>query len=305
MKQFYGIHIDEIRIINRLFLRQSFLIYSGEEKIIFKKYPAIYDETQLNNIWNFSSYLGKYGMTSMKLIPQLDGSRFYKEVNNYYVAYEFIAGEKAEKEASYQIGELLRKFHVLSKQITYRKMKQFEKMRICEKAYLNLQLFENFFIDDPLIFKIVSNMDELLTAVSQYTIRDQMIIHGDFTLNNIICKNKEHCIIDFDTIRLGNALEDMVCFILSLCYSTQKSSTPDFERIANFIKGYYKNGRVPKTIVSDLVSTIKVHCAFELSEYAANYLIVKRYPGTDEYLNMLIDAIISDGYGIKKLEEYL
>lgn len=301
MYEHYGINASKVEIINRLFLRQSFLVYNQEEKFVFKKYPRTYEEIQLNCIWDFAKYLNDYGMVTMELINKNDGERFYKNVNEYFVLYKYICGSKAMISNSYEIGKLLKEFHILSKKIKLKVMREFKLKRDATEACANMQKYLLYDSNTSLSKKIADNIDVLLRAIEQYVIKDNIIVHGDFTLNNVINRGTSFCIIDMDTIRLGNAVEDMACFVLSLCYTNERDLKliPKYKEIFAFLKGYYGDKKISDSIIDEIVDNIKIHCAYELAGQASNYMIAKRYTGTEAYLNMLADAVISDGFGLK------
>jgi Ser/Thr protein kinase RdoA (MazF antagonist) len=308
MHECYGINTESIEIINRLFFRQSYLIDDGNKRFVFKKYPRNYEETQLNYIWDIALYLSTYGMDTMELVYKKDGSRFYRDSDDYYVVYKYISGAKAKKEESYEIGRLLKEFHIKCEKIKCEKMQEFTRRLDIVQAGKEIQKFAFYSTETSLGKKIQENIEIFLNCIQSYSIQDNLIIHGDFTLNNVLRRNYDYCIIDFDTIRLGNAIEDMACFVLSLCYTDSQDLKlyHNYKEVAYFLKGYYKDKKMPENIIEKLVKSLKVHCTVELAGHASNYMITKRYTGTDAYLNMLADAVITDGFGLKiGLQRYL
>ena len=302
MERFYDIEVKSIAVIHRLLLRQSFLVDTSLGKIVFKKYSSNYSEDHLKNIWNFTEYLDDCGMKTLEIVCMKDGQRFYVDNNEYYVAYKYLEGEKSGIEDSYAIGKMLRKFHNKSKEITEYKMPDFYTRHNTKTACNEMKGYE-LYRNSILGKKITSNMDLFLSILNEYRISDRTIIHGDFTLNNVITENREYYLIDLDTIRIGNYMEDLACFSLSLCYTGNEKLqiVPRYKEIEQFLEGYFQNAEISSAIIDDLIDNIKFHCTYELAGHAKNYLISKRYTGTEEYLNMLADVVITNGFGLNTL----
>lgn len=302
MGEFYGLKVNSLDIIQRLLLRQSYLLDTSLGKIVLKKYSPNYNKYHLGNIWDFIEYLNDSGMKSLEIVYMKNGQRFYADNNEYYVAYKYLEGNKSEIEDSYAIGKMLREFHDNSRRITKNKMPGFNIRQDIKKACNEIKKYKSY-KDCLLAHKITSNMKIFLDILHQYYISDDIIIHGDFTLNNVIKQNNNYYLIDLDTIRVGNFMEDLACFSLSLCYNgnSKLQIKPRYVEILQFLQGYFQNMETSDFIIDGLINNMRFHCAYELAGFAKNYMITKRYKGTEEYLNMLVDTVITNGFGLGTL----
>lgn len=81
-------------------------------------------------------------------------------------------------------------------------------------------------IDD--LTERVNGSVQLLQKIDQeydraFRNREQIIVHGDCTLNNIVVSNGSFYLIDFDNYRLGFPEEDFANLLNSILYSTADS----------------------------------------------------------------------------------
>lgn len=304
INEYYGIRAQKIEVINRLFLRQSYMIFDGEGWIVLKKYPPYFDENLLENIWMFASSLNQEGITTVEAIKMKNNSFICRDEAACYVAYKYIDGCRMGVNDSFDIGRMLKKFHDASRRITCEKFKNFHRMIHIEKVMEDIQKFSLYQEKAEVAKYIHDNIHVIMQCINSYELRDKIIIHGDFTLNNVLNCEKEIGIIDLDSIRVGNAIEDIACFSLSLLYTEGMNLklSPRYKEIANFIWGYYQNSSIPENIVDELCENLKMHCIIELAEQAQNFLIARRYPGNEEYIGMLADVAISQA---DKLKLYL
>ena len=307
MNKYYGISAQKIEIINRLFLRQSFIISDGTGRIVFKKYPSNFSEDLLKNIWMFITKLNQGGIRTMELLEMKNGSFIYPDSGSCYVAYKYIDGSKMGVEDSFEAGKLLKKFHDVSKKISYEKFGDFDRKICGEEIIEDIQRYILYREKSDVAKRICENIDVFVQCIESYELSDNIIIHGDFTLNNVLNCGDEKGIIDLDSVRWGNKIEDMACFALSLLYSDSidLKLLPRYKEIVDFIMGYYQNNNVSKYIINDLCENIKTHCIIELAGQAKNFLIARRYLGNEAYIGMLADVVITEADNLKEqLEKY-
>lgn len=308
LDEYYGISIQKIETINRLFFRKSYLIFDGADRIVLKKYPPDFSEDLLKNIWMFTSNLNQCGIRTMELLEMKDGSFIYQEAGSCYVAYKYIDGYRMEPGDSFEIGKALKKFHDISKKIACEKFGNLDRQICIEQIIDDIRKFSLYREESDVARRIDDNIDTFLQCTKSYRLSDNILIHGDFTLNNILNCGEEKSIIDLDSVRWGNAIEDMSCFALSLLYfgSKELKLMPRYKEIADFITGYYQNNNtIPKYIINELVENIKVHCVIELAGQAHNFQISRRYPGNESYIDMLANVVITEADNLKEqLEKY-
>ena len=284
MYECYGISAKKIEIINRFFLRQSYMIFDSTSWVVFKKYPPYFGEEHLKNIWMFTSALNQYGIRTMEVLEMKDGSFLYQDFGSYYVAYKYIEGNVMKPEDSFEVGKILKKFHNVSKKISYKRYETFEKQICVEQIIDDIQKFGQYRKKSAVAKKIYNNIELFLRCIKEYRMLDNIIIHGDFTLNNILYCGDEKRIIDLDSARYGNIIEDLACFTLSLLYTDGENFEllPRYKEINDFIMGYYLDSDIPKNIVNELCKNLKAHCTIELARQAKHFLIARRYPGNEE-----------------------
>ena len=67
---------------------------------------------------------------------------------------------------------------------------------------------------------------------------DKQIIHGDFYIDNIIFKNDQIYILDFDQTGIFYKLYELFRGMFFVCYDESKEENENIEKIKYFIKGY-------------------------------------------------------------------
>lgn len=293
MLEKYHIHIEKINVINRLLFRRSYHISGPDGSFVIKYYPKNYSIECLRNIKIFTDQLINIGMDTLQIIQQIDGEIYFECPNGIYVVFSYLSGVRTSFDDVTSVALLLKDYHKLSTEIKENKMKEFNDSLNIDNALLDFKRFYSCPQEDELISKIIKNEKSFIELIEKYKLVDKVIVHGDFTLNNVIKNNGVCYIIDYDTIRLGNYMEDVSVFSLSLCYTGELK--PRFNKnyvlIIDFLIKYFGKENINEETIKNLVYNMKFRCAYELTRHALNYKVLKRYTGMLDYLNMLVEIV--------------
>ncbi|TKC19107.1 aminoglycoside phosphotransferase family protein [Robertmurraya kyonggiensis] len=289
----YRIEIKDITVINRLLFRQSFLLNTSNGQYVLKYYPRNFSIDQIKLINEFSKCLIKRGMNTLSIISLNNGNLHISIPNGVYVLYDYLPGVKSDISDISDISVILRGFHDISSLIKEEEINATKETLKIDWAISELDKYLKYTEDDDFITKISNYKYEIINSLNSYKLIDNIIVHGDFTLNNVIKEDKIFKIIDLDTIRLGNRLDDLACLSLSLCYSGNNKIkfNRNYGQIAYLLQSYFGDQLINQELVNDIVEAMKLHCSYELIKHAENFHVLKRYTGMLNYLNMLLDVI--------------
>jgi len=154
-----------------------------------------------------------------------------------------------------------------------------------------LMKYQNY--DDVFSKKVYRYIDSWKYYIEKYQYGN-IIVHGDFTLNNIVKYSCNYYIIDLDTVKIGNIYDDVSSFCLSILYNKVPiiTTSKKYDLIGQFLNEYFV--RLDENTINLVLLYLKYHCIKEISVHAKNYTFLKRCPGMLEYLNFLLNVIEDD-----------
>jgi thiamine kinase-like enzyme len=293
LDKYYGLKIVSIKVINRLMFRQSFLIYASDgNQYVVKDYADTFSLQELSRIWQYYWILRGFGIRVGCPVRNLDSGEFHISISNrHYVVFEYVKGASPEINQYNEIANCLRKYHNVATSDIF----------IClistgQKLNEVKDLFSHFNQGSYSIKQeILSCKPNVHRIVDEYSSYSETLIHGDSILENMISNNEEVCLIDFDSMRRGDAIEDVANTVLSILYHGSKKFEIHSDRsiqIKGFINSYYLN-MPPADIEEKLHYYMQVHCVIELIRHAENIRYLVRMPGMKEYLLLLVYVICS------------
>ena len=292
----YGINIVSVKTIERLMFRQSFLVQTiNKNRYVVKSYSCNYSIKELTLIWQYYWKLRNLGVEVGCPIRKINSKEFHLCIGDkYYVVFEYIEGLRPNTNQGKEIADCLRKYHeVASAGLLPELISTKQKIDRVEEQ------FEFFYYDDYIlkqeILSCERNMHEI---VASYSGSGLTVIHGDTILENMVWNHNNVCLIDFDNIRCGDAIEDVANTVLSLIYYDSKEFKIHSERAGEvdfFLDCYYRNS-YPLDIKEKIHYYMKVHCIVELVRYAENIKYLIRMPTMKEYLLLLIKVINSKSF---------
>ncbi len=293
LDKYYGIKGINIETIKRLMFRQNYLVYAADgARYIVKDYAYAFSLSKFTKIWEYYWYLREHGVEIGCPLRKLQSEEFHICIKNrYYVVFEYIEGERPCENNYAEIACCLKGYHKVAKagsDFNYITTKQ-----KLHDAKIKFSYFENA---DYLIKKeILSCKSNLYRIVEEYTGGEQIIIHGDTILENMILNNGKVILIDFDNMRRGDALEDVANTILSFMYYGSKEYKIHPERmdlIRKLVKSYCEDS-VIENLESKLHYYMQVHCVIDLVRHSENIKFLIRMPGMMDYLLLLVKVIMS------------
>jgi thiamine kinase-like enzyme len=296
LNKYYGIEAVSVKTIDRLMFRQSFLVYaSNGNQYVVKDYADNFSLKEIYQIWNYYWLLRDLAITVGCPVRKLNSDELHICLENrYYVVYEYVKGDRATINEYRNIAKCLKKYHkVATSDLLPNLISTEEKLSEAKKLF-------SYFNQGPYSIQqeILSCKTNLYRIVDKYTNSSQTIIHGDSILENMISNNGEVCMIDFDSIRRGDAMEDVANTILSFMYYGSKKYKIHPERlteIESLIDSYYGNS-VLTNIKEKLHYYMQVHCVIELIRHAENIRFLVRMPGMKDYLLLLVNVIRSKNF---------
>lgn len=289
----YEIKVVSVKVINRLMFRQSFLICTADgNQYVVKDYADVFSLQELSQIWKYYWRLREFGITVGCPLRNLDSGEFHINLKNrHYVVFEYLQGDCPLINDYKEIADCLKRYHQVSTSDLIPCLGSTQQ-KLNEAKYLF-----SYFNQDAYSIKqqILSCKTSLHKIVDEYSSCSQTIIHGDSILENMISTGREVSLIDFDSVRRGDAIEDVANTVLSFLYYGSKTFAIHPERakqIKAFIDSYY--GNIPTTdIKEELHYYMKVHCVIDLIRHAENIRYLLRMPGMKHYLLLLIHVICS------------
>lgn len=296
LKRYYGLEIVEIKIIERLMFRQSFMLLDKDaNRYILKGYSDKLELQELNRVWQYYWILKKENVKVGCPLKKRLSEEFHIHINNrYYVVFEYITGERPCVEQYDEIAKCLRKYHEIAKPNLISSCNSTATLLQEAKKQFDLFLNENYSIKP----EILLCKEQYMEIIDKYTESIDTIIHGDSILENIISNDGESYLIDFDNLRFGNAMEDVANTVFSLIYyGTEKYNiVPQrLKQASLFVHSYYCD-ELPVGIERKIFFYMQVHCVIELSKHAKNIRFLIRLPGMKEYLMLLIKVICSSSF---------
>lgn len=289
----YGLKVVSFKVINRLMFRQSFLVYASDgNQYVVKDYAETFSLQEMSQIWQYYWVLRKFGIRVGCPLRKIDSDEFHICLGNrYYVVFEYVEGEQPVIDQEKEIASCLRKYHEVAASDIFPHL-----ISTGQKLSEGKDLFSHFNQSSYSIKQeILSCKTNLNRIVNEYPKCIQTIIHGDSILENMISHNGEVSLIDFDSMRRGDANEDVANTVLSFMYNGSKKFEIHPERskqIKAFIDSYYED-MPPTDIEEKLHYYMQVHCVIELFRHAENIRFLVRMPGMKEYLLLLVYVINS------------
>ncbi|MDR0404887.1 MAG: phosphotransferase [Oscillospiraceae bacterium] len=293
LNKYYGLKIIDVKIIDRLMFRQSFLVntFDGNQYIV-KDYAETFSLKELFQMWGYYWKLRELGISIGCPLRRLDSDEFHISLENRYcVVFEYIKGNRPSINQYKEIANCLKKYHgVATSKLLPDLISTEEKLNSAKDLFLN---FNNG--SYSIKQEILSCKENLYNIIDNYSNSNQTVIHGDTILENMILNDEEVCLIDFDTIRYGDSIEDVANTVLSFMYSGSKKFEVHpgrLQQIKAFINSYYENTS-PTDIEKKIHYYMQVHCVIDLIRHAENIRFLIRMPSMKEYLLMLVRVICS------------
>ena len=296
LNKYYGIKVTSLQIINRLMFRQSFLITTSDGiQYIVKDYSNACSLDILNQMLNYLYKLKEFGVRVSFPIRKLHSNEFHFSNNNrYYVVFVYVEGSTCTTRQYKKIASSLKIYHKTASSNLFPSLISTEKKLQAAKDLFLCFNNDNYSIKQ----EILSCKTNLFKIVDKYISCSETIIHGDSILENMILSNNNIYLIDFDSMRRGDALEDVANTILSFMYFGSKNFEIQPERaqlIEAFINCYFDN-TPPDHIKEKLHYYIQVHCVIELIRHAENIRFLVRMPSMKDYLLLLVHIIRSENF---------
>jgi hypothetical protein len=296
INSYYGLSAFEVKVIERLMFRKNYLIQNYDNKrYIVKYYSTALELFELTQVWQYYILLSGLGIAVGCPLRRKDTHEFQIGYNNgYYVVFEYLEGNNPEANNYLLVANSLRDYHsVASVNLIPGLVSTQEKLRCAESIF-------PFFYQNSYQLKdeILSCEDEIYDIVHSFFIDRPAIIHGDTILENMIYDKHKVCLIDFDSMRIGDALEDVANTVLSIFYygsSTYEMMSVRYQYVSGFLDSYF-NDVVTKDLLCRLHYLMKVHCVIELARHAENIKYLIRMPGMKPYLRLLIKVINSKDF---------
>lgn len=270
LKKNYSIDSKNMSSLTGGWLNEKFVITSTTEKkyvlkeLSMKKFPANYIKILINTI-KIQNELSNQNI----LVPKLIINNSKKLVstfsdNRLFYLQEFVNGEtKAStnitNEEVYSIGKNLALLHLSLKKMN---IKPFNSNLLNFKSIIDLN---NVLIhkkensdssSSQLYIKQLNNCEKIIDDLKKTNFLEQQelqLIHGDFTLDNIILFNNEvKAIIDFELVRINSKLQDIGRCILSCSFD---NGNFDILKFKNFLLGYSSVEGLTK---SQMIDSLKI-----------------------------------------------
>jgi len=209
-----------------------------------------------------------------------------KEGRNFlYTLQEFIPGTKwmAQKEQIEKSAILLASFHQISKELyseseridlpyknIFDDIENLTNIAFTELSHRLKKPFkkeeENSLID---FFKNCG--DNIIDIKNKLILNDYrsiiIYVHGDFNPSNLIFNCSDiSAVIDFDNCGIDNPINDIIRFILHICYFNFDNNTiPDFEVAGFFLRSYFQHGFLKIQNIIEFFPLVLRAIAIELS----------------------------------------
>lgn len=270
LKKNYSIDSKNMSSLTGGWLNEKFVITSTTEKkyvlkeLSMKKFPANYIKILINTI-KIQNELSNQNI----LVPKLIINNSKKLVstfsdNRLFYLQEFVNGEtKAStnitNEEVYSIGKNLALLHLSLKK---KNIKPFNSNFLKFKSIIDLN---NVLIhkkensdssSSQLYIKQLNNCEKIIDDLKKTNFLEQQelqLIHGDYTLDNIILFNNEvKAIIDFELVRINSKLQDIGRCILSCSFD---NGNFDILKFKNFLLGYSSVEGLTK---SQMIDSLKI-----------------------------------------------
>lgn len=288
LKKNYSIDSKNMSSLTGGWLNEKFVITSTTEKkyvlkeLSMKKFPANYIKILINAI-KIQNELYNQNI----LVPKLIINNSKKLVstfsdNRLFYLQEFVNGEtKAStnitNEEVYSIGKNLALLHLSLKKMN---IKPFNSNFLKFKSIIDLN---NVLIhkkensdssSSQLYIKQLNNCEKIIDDLKKTNFLEQQklqLIHGDFTLDNIILFNNEvKAIIDFELVRINSKLQDIGRCILSCSFD---NGNFDILKFKNFLLGYSSVEGLTKSQIIDSLKIVWIN-EFDIwiqDKYFKNY----------------------------------
>ena len=269
-------------------LNEKFVVTSTIEKkyvlkeLSTKKFPANYIEILINTI-KIQNELYNQNI----LVPKLIINKSKKIVstfsdNRIFYLQEFVNGETKDStnitnEEVYNIGKNLALLHLSLKKMN---IKPFNSNFMKFKSVIDLNevlIHKKENIDSSssqLYIMQLNNCEKIINDLKKTTFLEQQklqLIHGDFTLDNIILFNNEvKAIIDFELVRINSKLQDIGRCILSCSFD---NGNFDILKFKNFLLGYSSVEGLTKSQIIDSLKIVWIN-EFDIwiqDKYFKNY----------------------------------
>lgn len=288
LKKNYNIDFKSMISLTGGWLNEKFVVTSTIEKkyvlkeLSMKKFPTNYIKILINTI-KIQNELYNQNI----LVPKLIINKSKKLVstfsdNRLFYLQEFVNGEtKAStnitNEEVYSIGKNLALLHLSLKKMN---IKPFNSNFLKFKSVIDLNESlthkkENIVSSSSQLYIMqLNNCEKIINDLKKTNFLEQQelqLIHGDFTLDNIILFNNEvKAIIDFELVRVNSKLQDIGRCILSCSFD---NGNFDILKFKNFLLGYSSVEGLTKSQIIDSLKIVWIN-EFDIwiqDKYFKNY----------------------------------
>lgn len=288
LKKNYNIDFKSMISLTGGWLNEKFVVTSTIEKkyvlkeLSMKKFPTNYIKILINTI-EIQNELYNQNI----LVPKLIINKSKKLVstfsdNRLFYLQEFVNGEtKAStnitNEEVYSIGKNLALLHLSLKKMN---IKPFNSNFLKFKSVIDLNESlthkkENIDSSSSQLYIMqLNNCEKIINDLKKTNFLEQQelqLIHGDFTLDNIILFNNEvKAIIDFELVRINSKLQDIGRCILSCSFD---NGNFDILKFKNFLLGYSSVEGLTKSQIIDSLKIVWIN-EFDIwiqDKYFKNY----------------------------------
>jgi tRNA A-37 threonylcarbamoyl transferase component Bud32 len=296
LKTKYGIISTKCEVIERLLFRKSFIVndVSGN-KYIVKAYSTKLNLEKLKCIWNCYKILEDYQVVTNSIIEPTNGNEdlFFTIDGNNYVVFSYIEGKVPSLYDVEEIAIALREYHKVSNQLLQFKMISSTKKDL-EESRNELKKFD--YNGNELGAKIILLRERIINLIDCFKVNNNVLIHGDVIIENTIKTLNGVRLIDFDSIRYGDPIEDVANLVFSILYfgtNPYKILTDREEYIKKFLNTYFQSSIQDYEIIK-IEYFMKVHCIVELARHLENFRFLIRAPGMPPYIELLLEIIQRD-----------
>ena len=284
IKKNYDIDIQKISLLDGGWINKKYIVVDkNNNKYVFKelsltKFPNYYLNV-LKGTVDVQNTLYESNIKVPKVIIN-NKSKYISKVfdNKYFFMQEYVEGDsnKEIQLSKSEIEDIGRNLAMMHKVLKRQDIKIF-KSKFLKYKTINALLNEYKSRKNQITIKSSKDFIEelgyhkrIIEDIKKSKFLEQrelQLIHGDFTPDNIVLKNKKViCIIDFELVRINSTLQDIGRIILSTCFI---NNSFEVEKLKSFINGYSKELPIKK---EDIVNSIKMVWINE-----SNFWIQDRY----------------------------
>lgn len=264
----YGLTINSVSELPGGWLNSKYLLQSDSKQLVLKeisskKFPKDYIQKNIYNTLLLENDLVSINISCPKIFESSDGLMSVFENGERFFLMEYMDGEQKDYHSISLIeienlGVATGKMHqrmsthdsgiLASDFLKLKTPSELEQDLILRRKEITQFTPQQFVDDTDRHLKIIYEVKKSY-LIEQLQLQ---IIHGDYTLDNIIFKDGIPQIIDFELARVNSRLQDVGRILLSTAFD---GTTFDLDRIETFAKGYIQHMSLTD---DDIVKSLKV-----------------------------------------------